>query len=328
MLYAINKKINYWQRIFEAYILGRRSHLSFWHEKPTVNPDAFNGGLGEYYMTFYDKANYAGPFDENKIPLLDYQGKIGKQYNPIAIAQYGLGNYNLYKKNNSKKNLEAATRQADWLSENLEANKFGVKVWMHHFDWEYRDTLKAPWYSALAQGSGISLLVRIYKETGEKKYLTTAQEAFKSLIISTNRGGVLYVDSDNDYWLEESVVNPPTHILNGFLWTLFGVWDYYFLTKDDEAKDLFDKSIITLKKNLEKFDVGFWSLYEQSGTTIKMIASRFYHNLHIVQLDIMHNLTHEDIFKEYRDRWIKYRENRAYVLGSQLCKIVFKVFYY
>ena len=28
--------------------------------------------------------------------MLDYHGRIGPQYNPIAIAQWGLGNYNLY----------------------------------------------------------------------------------------------------------------------------------------------------------------------------------------------------------------------------------------
>ena len=33
---------------------------------------------------------------KNGIPLLNYHGIIGKQYNPIAIAQYGLGNLNFY----------------------------------------------------------------------------------------------------------------------------------------------------------------------------------------------------------------------------------------
>ena len=36
---------------------------------------------------------------------------------------------------------------------------------MHHFDFEYRDTLKSPWYSGLAQGQGLSVLVRAYIET-------------------------------------------------------------------------------------------------------------------------------------------------------------------
>ena len=30
-------KIKYWNRIFKAYVLGRTSHLSFWHEEPKIN---------------------------------------------------------------------------------------------------------------------------------------------------------------------------------------------------------------------------------------------------------------------------------------------------
>ena len=41
-------------------------------------------------MTFYNKANYTANLDNNGIPMLNYQGKIGLQYNPIAIAQWGI----------------------------------------------------------------------------------------------------------------------------------------------------------------------------------------------------------------------------------------------
>lgn len=276
---------------------------------------------------FLYKANYPGPFDENGIPLLDYKGKIGKQYNPIAIAQYGLGHYNLYKKMEIK-NLEIAIKQANWLVDNLETNQQGVKVWMHHFDWEYRDKLKAPWYSALAQGSGISLLVRIFNEIKEEKYLQIVEEAFRSLLTTIDKGGVLYVDKNGYYWLEETIVNPPTHILNGFLWTLFGVWDYWLLTNDESAKNLFDRCIKTLKNNLKKYDTGFWSLYEQSGTKIKMLASPFYHSLHIVPLRILYKMTVEPIFKEYAEKWKKYKQNWFYRNLALIYKIIFKIFYY
>src|SRR6266571_1733721 len=93
---SIGKRFHYWRRIRQAYLGGGTSQLSFWHESPEVNPNATPGTLGEYYMTFAAKADYAGPFDDDGIPLLDYRGALGRQYNPIAIAQYGLGNFNLY----------------------------------------------------------------------------------------------------------------------------------------------------------------------------------------------------------------------------------------
>lgn len=321
-------KIWYYCRIFSAYLGRKTSQLTFWHERPTVNEEAALDYLGQYYMTFLDKTKYPGPFDENGIPLLDYHGRVGKQYNPIAIAQYGLGYYNLYKKNGDKENFEIAERQADWLVNNLETNQQGVKVWMHHFDWEYRDKLKAPWYSALAQGNGISLLLRIYLETKNESYLEAARKAFKSFYITLDMGGALYIDKNNDYWLEETIVDPPTHILNGFLWTLFGVWDYWLLTQDRRVKDLFDKCIKTLKNNLKNFDTDFWSLYEQSGTKMKMLASPFYHNLHIIQLKILYKITKGQIFKEYAERWEKYKNNWLYRNLALIYKIIFKILYY
>ena len=94
----INKgsKLSYYQRIFSAYLTKKKSHLDFWHDTPEVNESKNHSAIGAYYMHFEKKAYYPGPFDENGIPILNYHGKIGKQYNPIAVAQYGLGNYNLY----------------------------------------------------------------------------------------------------------------------------------------------------------------------------------------------------------------------------------------
>ena len=90
--------LRYYRRIFSAYLLGGKSHLTFWHETPAENPNADPGELGEYYMLFAEKADYHGAYDSAGVPQLDYHGHIGLQYNPIAIAQYGLGNYNLYRR--------------------------------------------------------------------------------------------------------------------------------------------------------------------------------------------------------------------------------------
>jgi len=92
-------RLSYYRRIVSAYLLGGHSHLTFWHETPEENLNANASELGEYYMLVADKANYYGAYDSAGIPLLDYLGKIGLQYNPIAIAQYGLGNYNLFRRN-------------------------------------------------------------------------------------------------------------------------------------------------------------------------------------------------------------------------------------
>jgi heparosan-N-sulfate-glucuronate 5-epimerase len=321
-------RFRYYQRIFSAYLLGRKSHLTFWHETPAENPHASANELGEYYMLFAEKADYSGPSDASGIPQLDYHGHIGLQYNPIAIAQYGLGNYNFWRRSAGPARQRKVFLIADWLAAHLEQNPKGLAVWNHHFNWEYRDRLNAPWYSGLAQGQGISLLVRAHKESGDSRYLDAAQRAFASFQHPIEEGGVSFVDECGDLWFEEYIVSPPTHILNGFIWALWGVHDYFLATNDPSAQKLFSRGVRTLLHNLDRYDLGFWSLYEQSGTRLPMVASPFYHQLHIVQLRVMHRLTGEEKFAEVADRWLNYTRSHINRARALCYKIAFKLCYY
>ena len=139
---------------------------------------------------------------------------------------------------------------------------------------------------------------------------------------------MLFADSRGDVWIEEYIVDPPTHILNGFMWAAWGVYDYFLATADPGAKELFDRAVRTLTNNLEGYDLGFWSLYEQAGTRMKMVASPFYHRLHIVQLRIMQRLTGHEAFQHYADRWEGYARSRAKRAAALCYKSAFKLCYY
>lgn len=322
------KRLNYLRRVVGAYLLPGRSQLSFWHETPELNPRAFAEGGGEYYMTFAAKADYAGPFDPEGIPQLDYRGSLGRQYNPIAIAQYGLGNYNRFRETGDPERRRKFLLTADWLRRRLEKNPAGQAVWNHHFDWEYRTPLKAPWYSGLAQGQGLSVLARAHRETGDAGYLDAARSAYGPFTRLVEEGGVIARDEQGRSWIEEYVVSPPTHILNGFVWASWGIRDYHRATGDPEAKRLWEESVRTLKEVLPSYDTGFWSLYEHSGTWMRMLASAFYHRLHVVQLRVMHRLTAEPLFAETADRWERYGSSRWNRARAGLQKALFKLFYY
>ena len=321
-------RLKYYRRIVSAYLFPGQSQLTFWHDVPQVNPNAQIHELGEYYMPFFEKADYSGKYDSAGIPLLDYHGHIGLQYNPIAIAQWGLGNYNLFLRTHDEERKRKFLSASEWLCSHLEQNSSGVWVWNHHFDWEYRTPLKAPWYSALAQGQGISLLVRAYRATGVSIYLEAAGRAFEGFLKSTGEGGISFTDERENLWFEEYVVSPPTHILNGFIWAAWGVYDYFLATKNPTAKDLFEKAVQTLRANLDRYDLGFWSLYEQSGTRLPMVASPFYHRLHVVQLRVMHLLTGDEVFARYAERWQSYATSRTKRTRALCYKGAFKVCYY
>jgi len=323
---------HYYRRIFGAYLGSGRSHLTFWHETPEINPRACTNQLGEYYMLFREKADYSGHYDASGIPMLDYHGAIGLQYNPIAIAQWGLANFNLFRETGDDPRWQKTRKAADWLAANLEPNARGLWVWKHHFDWEYRDTLKAPWYSGLAQGQGVSLLLRAHAHTrthsNDEKYQRAAEKAFVALTRPISDGGVLFEDDENNVWIEEYLVDPPTHILNGFMWALWGVFDFWLARADAPAKEIFDRGVQTLIHNLARFDTGYWSLYEQSGTRLKMLASPFYHQLHIVQLRVMSKLTDDARFAAIGERWERYARRPGNRTRALVEKTVFKLLHY
>lgn len=121
-------------------------------------------------------------FDENKLPLADYDGY---KYNPLLISQYGLQNYSYYIKYSDKGKLNNAIKAADYLTEKLDSSG----KWINEFDYKYDNiNLKSPWSSSLTQGLGISLLVRIYEETKDVKYLDAAKKALEPLLKSSSEG--------------------------------------------------------------------------------------------------------------------------------------------
>ena len=156
-------RITYWKRILNTYLFKKGSNLNFWHGEPEINLNFKNTEKFSYYMKFEYKANYDNVLDKSGVPMLDYSGNIGKKYNPIAIAQYGLGNFNLYLDTEDLSRREKVLLSAAWLKKNIVKNELGIHSWMHYFDFEYKQKLISPWHSGLAQGSGISLLLRAHK---------------------------------------------------------------------------------------------------------------------------------------------------------------------
>jgi hypothetical protein len=74
------------------------------------------------------------------------------------------------------------------------------------------------------------------------------------------------------------------------------------LTNDANAKSVFDKGVNYLKDNLWKYDTGSWSSYD----LVDNLATIEYHKAEISQLKELYDITGEDIFNEYADRFEKY----------------------
>jgi heparosan-N-sulfate-glucuronate 5-epimerase len=321
------RHVTYLKRALEVYTRPAVGPLSFWYEAPQKNAAAF-AGSPQYFMNFQGKAAYAGPFDADGVPLLDYRGNIGRQYNPIAIAQYGLARFNCWCNSSLDDDRRAWLASAEWAASNLEPNAHGVPVWFHYFDWPYRELLKTPWYSGLAQGNGLSLLVRAADATEDPSLAAAAHAAFEPFERPVASGGVLVTDPRGHIWIEEYLVDPPSHILNGFIWAAWGVYDYANWSGRSDARRLWERCIETLAARLNEFDIGWWSLYESPCGNRRMLASPYYHQLHITQLDVLHELTGLEIFATVGARFASYERNPLYRARALAEKSWFKIRHY
>jgi hypothetical protein len=168
----------------------------------------------------------------------------------------------------------------------------------------------------MTQGAAVSCFVRAFVLTGNELFLKIAHEASKPLMIEIKHGGVAYVDK-NGIWLEETP-SPfsPSHVLNGFIYAIEGLFDLFCISEDSKIFNILEETILTLKKNIKKYDSGYWSFYQLNPA---LLAPLRYHMLHVQQLSFLYKVTEEDIFREYAVRFNTYMRSQKNCLISRIC---------
>jgi hypothetical protein len=178
----------------------------------------------------------------------------------------------------------------------------------------------------------ISVLLRAHLWTERTEYLDTARGAFHAFTLSIADGGVSSRDELGYLFFEETVPVQVYHILNGFISSLWGVYEYGLATNDLRARMLFDEGLQALEHYLPEYDVGWASLYSlyhlHSGSRLKDVASLFYQTLHVRQLDVLYRLTGCLTFEKYRQRWESYLRIRTYRVRTLMAKALFKLLRY
>ena len=88
--------------------------------------------------------------------------------------------------------------------------------------------------------------------------------------------------------------------MNGFIFSLFGLWDFYKITGNVEVLDKFNVGVETLvqKLYLWEFDKGS---YYQLGN--KKSFSSKYHPIHVRQLDYLYDITGNKFFRDKALAW-------------------------
>jgi heparosan-N-sulfate-glucuronate 5-epimerase len=244
--------------------------------------------------------------DPQGIPMLNVAGKY--IYSPVNVAEYGLQQYSYFIGTGNASGLVNAISVADWLVDHQDpANG----KWYYNVDFPVGAmdvTLISPWSSAMAQGYAMSLLTRVYSQTGDAAYLASATAALAALEINVDQGG-LAVDFHGHVYFEEYPTTPPSFTLNGFLFTLLGLYDLSQQSPASPAAAMFRAGLETVKYALPYYDTKDVSAYHLGHLTNPprpVHADLYYHYLHAQLLQALNSLAPDNTLAHYSAQWAAY----------------------
>ncbi len=177
-------------------------------------------------------------------------------------------------------------------------------------------TIPPGWYSAMAQGQAISTLTRAYKKTQDYKYLRSALRATQVFRIPSSEGGVLAKLFGRVPWYEEYPTTPSAFVLNGFIYSLIGLYDLHSTAGDEERREalkLYNDGMKSLKTLLPLYDTGSGTIYDLRHLTLHKqpnLARWGYHTTHISQLQLLVSIDPDPVLKQFLARWIGYLKGK------------------
>lgn len=236
-----------------------------------------------------DKKNYS-----SVSPMTTVDDKGRELIYPVVVFQYGLGAYDLYLMNKDKELME--------------------KKFLSQLEWAFKNQLSSGgWdnfgpiypnypFSSMAQGEGASLLIRGYIHTGETRYLLAAKKAIDFMLIDIEHGGTAKIKNNKLYFYEFTCFPP---VYNGWIFSIFGLLDYWIISNDEKYKKILDFAINSIAEEVKNMDVGYWSKYREDN----IISSPFYHKLHINQLIVLYKYSKIEVFNDHAKKFQKYQNS-------------------
>jgi hypothetical protein len=241
--------------------------------------------------------------DNYGVPYINYYSvpgfHIGKKQNPVDVCFKAEAYYQEHSDSSKLKFKNCL----DALSE-MEVIRDSALFFEYNYNWLYK--MNAPWVSAMAQAFVLKTYVNAFEVFGDSIYLKKSRLILNSFIVDIEKGGVRNKLSENQYWYEEypNVEGDSPFILNGMLYSLDGLWYYYQKTGDLKSKQIYDNGINAVLELLKNYDNTEKSFYDLKG----MVATDYYHKIHIDLLYQVYRQTNISTFKEFADKWNKYEE--------------------
>jgi hypothetical protein len=288
---------------------------SYWHRPQKLGRLFSPGQLSGYFSDLTGKADWPGESDQQGVPL----SILAKNrcYWPTTVLQKGLAHWDLWLESarSSSEDYKGFHAAADWALDHQDENG----GWAHPVPLHPRALSE---YSCMSQGQASSLLVRVFAETQDVRYLQAARRAINAMLTPKTAGGTAAYKGE-DLILEEYPADAENTVLNGWIFAIFGLYDYQLAAKDNDVSIALDAAMRGLTSHLPQFDCGYWSLYDLEGT----IAGPFYQSLHITQLGALSLCfpQHGEVLRATRERFSRQLDSRVCLARAVTSKAIQKL---
>lgn len=264
-------------------------------------PDDFAYGNGEAFHL----VEPARVDDEGIVASLQAGGVY---HSPVRMVVELLGHLQELRRTGDERHLHAAIAHAERLI--LEAEVVGdAEFYPYHFPWNLHQLaefpMEVPWYSGMAQGYAIIAFLRLAALTNSDRYRHHATAAFNSLLQRRQQDQTWVTDLlDGEYvWFEEYARNKgeSDRTINGHLYTVFALQEYYFATGDKRARELADGGLTTILAIMDRWRIpGRMSTYCLTHNTF----TATYHSSHCHQLIYCYIMTADPIWLQFAEAFI------------------------
>jgi hypothetical protein len=241
------------------------------------------------------------PLDEAALHRYERLGQ--RYYHPVGQTQFALRALDGHAQNGDPAYLELAATNA----RDVVARYVGDGYLPYGFDFplhgDAANTIHAEWFSGMAQGQFLSLAARLAERTGDAFWRTEADRVYRTLAdvhgpVPPAEPWVTFVDHEGMLWFEEYAGDvAPMRVLNGHIFAMFGVYDYWLLTGRDDVRELFARAASTVLEAVPRLRVpGEASWYGLRVQDNPRAQSDKYHVIHVSQLVWLARMTGDERF--------------------------------
>ena len=236
-----------------------------------------------------------------------YYPGIGWQSNCVTSSQFAIFSYEDYIRTGNENSKKLFFRQVREFCSTYHVFK-GTVAYPYQFAYV---GFPAGWYSGLAQGQVLSVLVRAFVLTNDENYLNLALKIADFMFISVDEGGVFQSTPEGYEWIEEYPTTPPSYVWNGFVFAVMGLIDLHKVCPSEKLSKHIAQCIMAIKNTIDIYDTGS-QLHYGRGSWDGLCDLR-YKGIQTHQCKHLYYATKDPFFYNIYVKWFQYFDYNAFI---------------